>query len=72
MSWLCLTCTLGGSCATLTARPKAPGKLLLSRTMKVPGIESFNWFITAKQECMSTREGKHDNLLVKRQNRPYG
>ena len=32
----------GGSCATLTARPKAPGKELLSLTTNVPGDLSFS------------------------------
>ena len=39
--------TLGGTWATLRARPKAPGKELLSRTTNVPGGLSFNMLMAA-------------------------
>jgi len=36
---------LGGGLSTLSARPYAPGKLLLSRMRNVPGGLSFNRLI---------------------------
>uniref|UniRef100_A0A6B0UVV8 Uncharacterized protein n=1 Tax=Ixodes ricinus TaxID=34613 RepID=A0A6B0UVV8_IXORI len=39
--------TLGGGLATLRASPKAPGKELLSRTMKVPGGLLFSTLIAS-------------------------
>jgi len=41
--------TPAGGCATFNANPNAPGKLLLSRTTKVPGGLFFNIFM-AKSE----------------------
>lgn len=52
---MCFICTLGGSCATLTARPNAPGKLLLSRTTNEPGAESFSWAIAVTQSSSSAQ-----------------
>jgi hypothetical protein len=41
-------CTFGGALSTLSARPYAPGKLLLSRMRNVPGCLSFSKFIAIK------------------------
>jgi hypothetical protein len=41
--------TPAGGCETFNANPNAPGKLLLSRTTKVPGVLFFNIFM-AKRE----------------------
>lgn len=44
-----LVWTLAGTVATFSAKPKAPGKELLSLTTKVPGALSFNSWMAEKE-----------------------
>lgn len=61
--------TPGGGVATLRASPNAPGKLLLSRTINVPGGLSLNIFIAGIKILkgrifFATEKGEKIRILI--------